>query len=194
MPVPPILIEALTRLSDALDDPVTNLRATLDALADDLTASIPRYLGLTVTVQVNDDKIIANTLNRTSSMVFASSMTLTLLPPGASAATGIVVLYSGARGVFTAVARDARWIFNLDGPPVVDNHLVSTFVPSEPVGTLDLNVRSDFDQAVHALVQGGQTPNQARAEIRRRAIRYVQTLPQAARLLLAPLKLRDRLK
>jgi len=184
MPVPPNLIEALTLLSDALDDPATNLQPTLWELSDDLTVSIPMFLGLTIAVQVGENQIVANSLNPTSSMLVASSLTLSLLPPGAAAATGSVVLYSGARGALDLIAKDARWIFDLDGPPVVDNHPLSTSAPSGTVGIPDLNGCSDFDRAVKALIEGGHTPDQAHAEIRRLAIRYGRTLPQTARLLL----------
>jgi len=184
MPVPPNLIEALTLLSDALDDPATNLQPTLWELSDDLTVSIPMFLGLTIAVQVGENQIVANSLNPTSSMLVASSLTLSLLPPGAAAATGSVVLYSGARGAFDLIAKDARWIFDLDGPPVVDNHPLSTSAPPGTVGIPDLNGCSDFDRAVKALIEGGHTPDQAHAEIRRLAIRYGRTLPQTARLLL----------
>jgi len=184
MPVPPSLIEALTLLSDALDKPITNLQPTLDELTDDRAGSIHMYLGLTIAVQVDENQIVANTLNPTSTMPVASSLTLSLLPPGAAAATGRVVLYSGARGAFDLIAKDARWIFDLDGPPVVDNHPLSTSAPSGTVGIPDLNGCSDFDRAVKALIEGGHTPDQAHAEIRRLAIRYGRTLPQTARLLL----------
>ena len=132
VPVSPILIETLTVLSDALDDPDINLESTLVELADDLTVSIPLYLGLTITVQVDEHLVNANTLDPESTMAIASSLTLPLLSLGAASATGSVILYSGARGVFTAIGRDARWIFNLDGPPVVDDHISSTSAPSNP--------------------------------------------------------------
>jgi len=184
MPVPPVLIEALTLLSDALDRPLADLQSRLGELADDLTASIRMYLGLTIAVQVDEHQAVANTLNPTSTMPVASSLRLSLLPPGAAAATGLVVLYSGTRGAFDLIAKDARWIFDLDGPPVVDNHPLSTSAPFGPVGIPDLNERSDFDRAVHQLIEGGHTQDQAHAEIRRLAIRYGRTLPQTARLLL----------
>jgi hypothetical protein len=184
MPVPPVLIEALTLLSDALDRPLADLQSRLGELADDLTASIRMYLGLTIAVQVDENQVVASTLNPACTMAVASSLRLSLLPPGAAAATGLVVLYSGTRGAFDLIAKDARWIFDLDGPPVVDNHPLSTSAPFGPVGILDLDGCSDFDKAVRALIEGGHTQDQAHAEIRRLAIRYGRTLPQTARLLL----------
>ena len=131
-------MRAPTLLSDALNKPITNLQSTLEELADDLAVSIHMYLGLTIAVRVHENHVVANTLNPTSTMPVASSLTLSLLPPGAAAASGRVVLYSGARGAFDLVAKDARWIFDLDGPPVVDNHPLSTSAPSGPVEIRDM--------------------------------------------------------
>ena len=178
-------MRAPTLLSDALNKPITNLQSTLEELADDLAVSIHMYLGLTIAVRVHENHVVANTLNPTSTMPVASSLTLSLLPPGAAAASGRVVLYSGARGAFDLIAKDARWIFDLDGPPVVDNHPLSTSAPPGPVEIRDLNGCNDFDKAVRQLIEGGHTQDQAHAEIRRLAIRYGRTLPQTARLLLA---------
>ena len=98
-------MRAPTLLSDALNKPITNLQSTLEELADDLAVSIHMYLGLTIAVRVHENHVVANTLNPTSTMPVASSLTLSLLPPGAAAASGRVVLYSGARGAFDLIAK-----------------------------------------------------------------------------------------
>ncbi|HEY4992107.1 MAG TPA: hypothetical protein VII33_08475 [Nakamurella sp.] len=121
-----LLIEDLTLLSDALEDPVDDLHAVLSVLTDDLAAAIPLYLGLTVMLHVDDDPLVVTTLDAGETVEVRSSLLLPLLPHGATSVTGSVDFYSGAAGAFVDLADDARWIFNLDGHPVLDGHLPPT--------------------------------------------------------------------
>ncbi len=180
----PALIEGLSLLSDALDDPISDLQAVLSVLTDDLTAAIPSYLGLTVTLHVRDDSVIVSTLDTGDAEVRASLL-LPLLPLGASACTGSVAFYSGSGGAFIELADDARWIFNLAGLPVLDAHLLPAGV--DAVGIRGLTALSDLNQAVGVLVEDGHTPHDAHTELRRRAHHHGQTIPDAARHLLSTL-------
>jgi hypothetical protein len=171
-------------LSDALDDPISDLQAVLSVLTDDLTAAIPSYLGLTVTLHVQDDSVIVSTLDTGDAEVRASLL-LPLLPLGASAASGSVAFYSGSGGAFIDLADDARWIFNLAGPPVLDAHLLPAGV--DAVGIRGLTALSDLNQAVGVLVEDGHTPRDAHTELRRRAHHHGQTITDAARHLLSTL-------
>ena len=185
MDVPQSVVEGLTLLSDALEDPATDLQAVLSVLTDDLVAAIPLFLGLTVALQVDEYPVIVNTLDVGDAAAVRASLMLPLLPPGATASTGSVVFYSGTAGAFVAMADDARWIFNLDGQPVLDRHLPSCAALTEPVGVHGLTRLSDFHQAVGVLIEDGLTPQDARTELRRRATSNRQTLPEAARHLLS---------
>jgi hypothetical protein len=178
------LIDGLTLLSDALDDPITDLQAVLGVLTDDLAAAIPSYLGLTVTLHVLDDSVIVSTLDA-GHLEVRASLLLPLLPLGGSAATGSVAFYSGTGGAFIDLADDARWIFNLDGPPVVDAHLPAA--GSDPGGVRGLTALSDLNQAVGVLVEDGHAPRDAHTELRRRAHHAGQSVPDAARHLLGTL-------
>ena len=155
-------------------------------MADDLAVSIHMYLGLTIAVQVDENPVVANTLNPTSTIPVASSLTLSLLPPGAAAATDRVVLYSSARGAFDLIAKgcslDLRSGRTPRGrqSPIVD--LCSVWTRRDT--RHDMNGCNDFDKAVRQLIEGGHTQDQAHAEIRRLASRYGRTLPQTARVLL----------
>ncbi len=180
----PALVEGLTLLSDALDDPISDLQAVLSVLTDDLAAAIPSYLGLTVTLHVQDDSVILSTLNPGHEDVRASLL-LPLLPAGPSEATGSVAFYSGTGGAFTDLADDAKWIFNLHGPPVLDAHLPAA--GSAPGGIRGLTALSDLNQAVGVLVEDGHTPDDAHTELRRRAHHAGQSIPDAARRLLGTL-------
>ena len=149
----PALVETLTLLSDALDDPITDLQAVLSVLTDDLAAAIPSYLGLTVTLHVQDDSVIVSTLDADPVDVRASLL-LPLLPLGASAVTGSVAFYSGSGGAFIDLADDAKWIFNLAGPPVLDAHLPAA--GSDPAGIRGLD-RAQRPQPGHRGTRRGRT-------------------------------------
>jgi len=177
----PALVEGLTLLSDALDDPISDLQAVLSVLTDDLAAAIPSYLGLTVTLHVQDDSVILSTLNPGHEDVRASLL-LPLLPAGPSEGTGSVAFYSGTGGAFIDLADDAKWIFNLHGPPVLDAHLPAA--GSAPGGIRGLTALSDLNQAVGVLVEDGHTPHDAHTELRRRAHHAGQSIPDAAARLL----------
>ena len=48
-----LMTQQLGDLTITLDDPGTDLKATLDVLSDDLTAAVPSYLGFTLTLQLD---------------------------------------------------------------------------------------------------------------------------------------------
>ncbi len=177
----PALMEGLSLLSDALDEPITDLQAVLSVLTDDLTAAIPAYLGLTVTLLVQDDSVIVSTLD-TSHEEVRASLLLPLLPLGKNALAGSVAFYSGTGGAFIDLAGDAKWIFNLAGPPVLDAQLLPAGI--DATGIRGLTALSDLNQAVGVLVEDGHTPQDAHTELRRRAHHQGQTIPDAARHLL----------
>src|SRR6476661_7547300 len=52
MEFPASLSAQLSELTDALDDPGTDLQAILDVLIDDLTLAVPSFLGLTMTLRL----------------------------------------------------------------------------------------------------------------------------------------------
>ena len=97
MDLPYALVDGLTLLSDALDDPLTDLEAVLRVLTDDLTAAVPMYLGLTITLHHDDSPVIISTLEPRDIPIRASLL-LSLLPAPGSTRTGSVVFYSGAAG------------------------------------------------------------------------------------------------
>jgi len=177
----PALVEGLSLLSDALDDPITDLQAVLSVLTDDLAAAIPSYLGLTVTLLVQDDSVIVSTLDTGHEEVRASLL-LPLLPLGESAVAGSVAFYSGSGGAFIDLAGDAKWFFTLDGPPVLDAHLLPAGI--DATGIRGLTALSGLNQALGALIEDGHTPHDAHTELRRRAHRDGQSIPDAARHLL----------
>ena len=85
MDVPPELIEGLTLLSDALDDPVVDLEAILSVLTDDLVSAVPSYLGLIITLHIDGSPIIVSTLDNASNGRARASLMLSLKPAGPAA-------------------------------------------------------------------------------------------------------------
>jgi hypothetical protein len=181
----PALVEGLSLLSDALDDPMTDLQAVLSVLTDDLTAAVPAYLGLTVTLNVQDQAVVVTTLDAGNTTEVRASLLLPLFPLGESDTTGSVAFYSGSGGAFIDLADDARWIFNLDGPPVLDGHLPPA--GGDPAGIRGLTALIDLNQALGILIEDGYTQNDAPTELRRRAHQAGMNIPDTVRYLLSTL-------
>jgi hypothetical protein len=181
------LVEGLTLLGDALDDPFVDLHAVLEALGDDLVAAIPGYLGLTVAVQFGEHPVVINTLDLDDAHEAAATLMLPLAPVKHAGATGTVVFYSRTAGAFGPMAGDVKWIFNLDGPAVLDAHLPAA-APATPVGVRGLTALCAVNQALGVLVADGFTIPAARVELHHRAARAGQTLPEVAHHLLRGLR------
>lgn len=191
MDVPPELIEGLTLLSDALDDPGTDLEAILSVLTDDLVSAVPSYLGLIVTLHIDGNPVILSTLDGATSGQARASLMLSLLPVVPAAPRGSVAFYSGAPGAFVGLAEDARWIFNLNGPPILDGHLTDGRSVAEPAGIRGLAAHTDINQAIGVLIEEGHSLAGAREELARRSARSGWSLPETALLLLDAIPVPD---
>jgi hypothetical protein len=182
--VPPELIEGLTLLSDALDDPVMDLEAILSVLTDDLVSAVPAFLGLIITLHIDGNPVIVSTLDSARNGQARASLMLSIKPAGPAAAAGSVAFYSGMPGAFIELADDARWIFNLNGPPVLDGHLTLGRNGSEPAGIRGLTAHTNINQAIGVLIEEGHSPAGARDELARRSVSTGWSLPEAALQLL----------
>ena len=103
------LVEGLTLLGDALDDPLVDLHAVLEELTADLIAAVPGYLGLTVAVQVGEHPVVINTLNIDDAQDAAATLMLPLARVHHTGTTGSVVFYSRTAAAFGPIAGDVRW-------------------------------------------------------------------------------------
>ena len=81
-------------------------------------------------------------------------------------------------------ADDARWIFNLSGPPVLDGHLAGGRNHAEPAGITGLAAYTNINQAIGVLIEEGHTPAGARDELVQRSVRAGRSLPETALQLL----------
>jgi len=178
----PALFHGLDLLSAGLADPLVDLRAVLSVLTDDLSAAIPAYVGLTVTMHLDENAVVLSTLDPDRAVGILSSMLVPLFALGSSGTNGGVTFYSAAPGAFIELADDAQWILGLDCPPVLDAHLPSSW--QDPAGIRGLTELSELNQAVGVLIEDGHTPFDAHTELRRRAARNRQTVAETARHLL----------
>jgi len=121
MRVSAALINDLTEFSDVLDGATTYLPAACDMLAERFAAAIPAFLGLTAMVHIDHNPVLVSTMDPSRRAAARASLHLALLPLGASTTSDTVSFYGTRPGMFVKLANDARWIFNLDGRPVLDN-------------------------------------------------------------------------
>ncbi len=124
MEFPHVLCDQLAELSEALAEPGTDLQAILAVLIDDITAAVPSFLGLTMTLQIDGGPV---TLTATDPDLAARANASIKLPVGpiAGGPAGTIIFYAHDPGAFTDLATSTRRAFNLDGQVVLDGHLRS---------------------------------------------------------------------
>jgi hypothetical protein len=184
MELPPWLPEQLAALSEALDEPGTDLRAVLTVLLDDLAAAVPSFLGLTITLDVEGGPVSLTAIDPASADLAGASMSVPL-DPIARGVTGTVVFYADARGAFIELAADTRRALHLDGEVTLDAHISER--GSGRAAALDpiaLGNVTAVNQALGVLLARGYPPEQARVELARLADQDGHTLPVAAQHLL----------
>lgn len=166
MAITAALAADLRLLTAALDEPGTDIAATLHQLAADTTAGVPSYLGASVMVSRSDplftstyliDGVVAGDV-RTS-----LQLRLPGLGDGRSPPTVAIILYAGSPGAFVDLAADLAW---LTARPltdfILDQHLI---IPAGSVTGGQLRAASAINQAIGVLVSHGYTPQQADWEL-----------------------------
>lgn len=92
MDFPASLSAQLSELTDALDDPGTDLQAILAVLVDDLTAAVPSVLGLTMTLRLAGEPVALTAIEPAAVRAARSSLQLPL-DPLAGAGPGSAVVF-----------------------------------------------------------------------------------------------------
>jgi hypothetical protein len=156
------MVAALGILTDALDEPGTDIVHSLQQLALAAAAAIPTYRGLSVVVPQSDPAFTVTTLaDGVNAGDIRTSLQVLLPTMGADgdAATVAVILYAAAPGTFVDLAADLAW---LTGRPMsevtLDGHLT---VPAATDIGAQLRAASDINQAIGVLMGRGYTPRQA---------------------------------
>jgi len=160
----------LDGLTECLDKPGTDLQAVFSLLSDDLTAAVPSFLGLTMTVMLDDVPVTLTTLDphlavSANTCVKLPLSALTPAEPGSS-----VVFYAAHAGAFVDLAAEVNWV-GITEQVVLDGHLPSAAHPARPVGVSGLAELTEHCRAIGMLISRGRSPEEARTELLDRAER-----------------------
>jgi len=170
----------LALLSGAIKNPGDGLEPLLESLVEDLRRAIGSYLGLTMTIAVDDHEISFTQSERADPA--GTSLQIPLASVAGSPPGSTLVLYAAVPGAFVDLAADMSWILALEPSMLVlDKHL-GVPVPSEAV--IGLHEHAIINRAIGALIEKGFTPDSARAELRRHAEADSGDVPAAAQRLL----------
>lgn len=165
MDISAALATDLASLTAALATPGTDLEALLAGLSSRIRLAVPSCVGLTMTV-VTDGFPLTLAITDDGADV-AASMRLTLSAVSTAEPGGVVVFYATNPGAFVDLAADVA--FALGGG---DHHVVlddSLHLPTTTSGVDGLDALSTINRAVGYLIGDGHTPEEADAELTRRA-------------------------
>ena len=165
MEITAALAADLTILTQALDDPDSDVVDSVLHLARDVGSAVPSFLGLTVTVHDSDPPFPFPTLeDHVEPGDVRTSLMLALSHDGAGAR---VIVYAGTPGAFVDLAADLSWLarHTLVGCEL-DQHLV---LPAVASTATPLRSASAINQAIGVLIDAGHTPEQAHRELDVRA-------------------------
>jgi hypothetical protein len=185
--IPLRLVAHLSELTDALDEPGGDLEAMLSVLLDDLTAAIPSFLGLTMTIGTDghDGADVSLTLLPVGSVdAVGTSLLVPLDAVDGAASDATVIFYAAHPGAFVDLAADTELALRLDGRLMLDQHFPSTApLPATP-GLTGLTAASTVNRAVGVLLDRGHSAAQARDLLQRRADEEAVTMHEVAQALL----------
>ena len=154
-----MLSRDLSALTEALDNPGTDLQAVLAVLADDLRAVVPSFTGLAMTVRVGGNPVTLVAVEPLGTHTAGASLQLPLEVFGAGPAGGTVVFYAANPGAFVDLGADSRRIFSLDGQVVIDGNLTSDL--GHP-GIRGLTEATALNRAIGILIEQGRSSRDAR--------------------------------
>lgn len=189
------LTAQLSALSTALGDSDTDLQAILDVLVDDLSGPVPSFIGLALTQQFDGFAVTLHAIDADPTRRACSSLAipLDLVGPDEGGAANRrsrradepecrVMFFACGAGAFDALAAEIRGVTGPDPRVVVDGPLPPPMPTSGVAGLADL---TDVNRAVGVLITRGFLPEEARAELRRRAGAGLVSVPDVARRVLS---------
>jgi hypothetical protein len=168
----------LSLLTAALDQPDIDLETLLRRLADTITSAVDSYLGVSVTLVVDDHPLSLTMLQDDAEQSDIASSVLMPLPRLCSAEPGsVLVFYAAKAGAFVDFAADISYVLKLEpGVLVLDKDLTLSPELGKVSGLRQL---SRLNQAIGILIEDGHTPEAATAELNRLA-RSNHTTPSGA--------------
>ncbi len=160
------MVAALSILTEALDEPGTDIAHSLQQLTLAAAAAIPTYRGLSVIVPHSDPPFTLTTLADGAKAGDIRTSLQVLLPTmGAAhdAAAVSVILYASAPGTFVDLAADLAWLTQQPmGEITLDGHLT---VPAAADIGAQLQAASTINQAIGVLIGRGYSPDQAQRRL-----------------------------
>ena len=185
MDFPQVLSEQLSALTNALDDPGIDLAAVLGDLTGDVTAAVPSFLGLNMTLLLDGRPVTLTTIDANLAAAAGASLLLPLDPLAGAGPGSSVVFYAGRPGAFVDLAADTRYAYGLDGDVVLDGHLTTlTRAAGVHPGVNGSDEITVINQAIGVLIARGHLPEEAHDELLARAADHARGLPGAAEDLL----------
>jgi hypothetical protein len=173
-----LLTQQLGDLTITLDDPGTDLKAMLDVLSDDLTAAVPSYLGLTLTLQLAHGPVTLTTVDAALALAAGARIEFPLATLPRADPAGTLVCYASRPDSFIALAAETGLVLRPGGQHMQD--CVPSAAATRPAGISGLDNLTVINRAIGVLISGGLGPAQADAELVRRAAVDGRALPEVA--------------
>jgi hypothetical protein len=175
----------LGALTNALDDPGIDLQVVIAEVAGDVIAAVPSFLGLTMTLLLDDRPVTVTAIAADLAAAAGASLQLPLGPLAGAAPGSSVVFYAGRPGAFVDLAADTRYAYGLGSDVVLDGHLTphARAVQTHP-GVYGSDEIRLINQAIGVLIGYGHLPGEAHDELLRRAAHHGGGLPGVAEDLL----------
>jgi hypothetical protein len=158
-------VAALATLTEALDEPGTDIASTVSRLGDVVAATVPSFVALsfrtgsgTAEIEFTGRSDTHDDMSgiRTSLMVPLPDRGVDGYP---AQSRGALVLYAGQPGAFVDIAADISW---LTGLPLESFRIDEHLGPSEDGGSMTaLRDASTVNQALGVLIERGLTVNAA---------------------------------
>ena len=183
------MASALAILTEALDEPGTDIAHSLHRLTLDAAAAVTSYLGLRVVVSQSNPPFTVTALSD-GALAGDIRTSLHLSLPGLQNSPAVaIILYAGSPGAFVDLAADLAWLTARSPSDfILDQHLALA-TGSLPEGYL--RAASAINQAVGVLIGRGYTPQQAHWELDTRAAHAGTDRHTAANHILAKINTDD---
>jgi len=174
-------------LTDALEDPGTDLQTVLAVLVDELREAIPSVLSLTVTITQAGDSVTLNSAHPDVPATAAASLHIPLTELTAADPGSTVTFFAARPGAFVNLAADIRYAYGPDGQVVLDGHLDDPLPAADPPGgtaVTGLAELSVINRGIGVLIGHRHHPDVARSVLQHQADQAGTTLGAAAQHLL----------
>jgi hypothetical protein len=158
-------LEADLRLLSALSGQDEDIEDLLRGMFGELTVAIPSAVGMSLTVHLGGQDVTLTALPGNVGRIGASIL-FPLGPAPVNEGT-CMVFYAATPGAFVDLAADLGWATGLSQQAILlDQHLLPPDDGSAVTGLRELSI---INQAIGMLIERGETPEAARAELERLA-------------------------